>query len=60
MSQELPIKTVIQIEATNGSTTLMALKELVGKMERYRLPRQGETIEDKFFRLEILEGWAPK
>ncbi len=53
---KLPLKLVIQVEATNGSTTLTGVETVVEQLKKYDFPKSGQVIETEFYRVTVLDS----
>ena len=51
----LPLKLVIMIEATNGTTALNGVEEIAKLLRSYTFPKPGQIIETNYYRATVLE-----
>ena len=50
-----PLKLIIMVEATNGSTTLKGVDEISRLLRAYTFPKQGQNIQTNYYRVTVVE-----
>lgn len=54
--EHLPLQLVIQVDATNGTTTMMGVEEIVKLLREFKFPAQDLLIERPFFKVQVLKA----
>lgn len=52
------LRAVLVIESTNGSTMTAAVEAVLTQLRLYSLPKTGQRLENKYWRVEVVEGWG--
>jgi hypothetical protein len=52
----LPLRLVIKVEATNGTTSLKAVEEISKLLRAFMFPKQGQIIETDYYRVTVMEA----